>query len=296
MLASDPLGWAAVIADSAPGASIRRVSRLGGGIAAETFAIETSAGSLVVKRYPGRRETVELEWERLQFAQRVGIPVPVPLALDASGRWFGAPAFVMTRLAGQPDVRPRYVDPWLQQLAHALVAIHMTDTAGAGGPLLRPSAVVTWRPPKQRRPSTLAERTVAAIQGQLPRAAWRSVLIHGDFHPGNTLWHRHRLTGVADWSGARLGPGSYELAYCRADVALLLGLGAADRLAHHYGVIAGTPPGDLPVFDLICGLEALRSSARMLRAYRQQGRTDSPRQFADRATAFLRNTLAEIGA
>ena len=295
-MATDPHGWAAVVAESVPGAAVRQVHRLGGGIAAETFAVDTTDTAIVVKRYPSRRETVELEWERLRFAQRVDVPVPEPLALDLDGRWFGMPAFAMTRLAGRPDVQPRQVDPWLRQLAQTLVAIHTTDTTDAGGALLRPSAVETWQPPTLARPDPLAVRTIAAIQSHLPHVSWQPVLIHGDFHPGNTLWEGSRLSGIVDWSGTRLGPASYELATCRADVALLLDVSAADRLTHHYAASAGVRPADLPVFDLLCGLETLRSGARMLTAYRQQGRTDSPRQFADRAAAFLRHALAELGA
>ncbi|MBM7791141.1 phosphotransferase family protein [Tenggerimyces flavus] len=294
---ADGPGWAAVIAESVPGASVRGVSRVGGGVVAETFAVDTSDGGVIVKRYPRRRSTtVQNEWERLSFAQRMDVPVPRPLALDAEGRWFGMPALAMTRLDGSPDVSPSNVDGWLQELASALAAIHATDTAGAGGALLRKSAVETWRPPKPRRPSTLVDHTVAAIQCHLPNVSWQPVLIHGDFHPGNTLWNDGKLTGIADWCESRLGPAAYELAYCRADVALLLDREAADRLTDHYVTAGGATPQDLPVFDLVCGLDALRKSARMLTAYRQQGRTDSPRQFADRASAFLRHTLAELGA
>jgi aminoglycoside phosphotransferase (APT) family kinase protein len=298
-MASDLPGWTAVIAETMPGASVRRVYRIGGGVEAETFAVETTDGAVVVKRYRDRRrrsDTVRFEWERLRFAQRVDAAVPRPIALDTEGRWFGMPALAMTRLAGRPNLRPRDVDGWLQQLACALVTIHDTDTTGAEGPLLRPSPVETWRPPKLRRPNVLVDRTVAAIQHHLPGVTWQPVLIHGDFHPGNTLWHRDRLTGIADWTACRLGPSPYELAHCRADVALLLDRAAADRLTHYYTSITGAEPADLPVFDLVCGLDTLRKGARIRTAYRQQGRTDSPREFTDRATAFLGHTLAELGA
>ncbi|MGH8882708.1 MAG: phosphotransferase family protein, partial [Stackebrandtia sp.] len=294
---SDLAGWTTVVAESMPGASIRQVCRLGGGAAAETFAIDTTDGDVIVKRYPRRRNgTVQFEWERLRFAQRVGIPVPRPLALDTDGRWFGMPAYSMTRLTGHPDVHPRDVAGWLQQLAYALVAIHHTDTTGATGPLLRPPAVQTWRPPKLRQPNALADRTVAAIQNHLPQVSWRPVLIHGDFHPGNTLWNHSRLTGIADWSNSRLGPRSCDLAYCRADVALLLDRAAADQLTHHYTVITGTTPADLPVFDLIWGLDVLRKGVRIRRAHRQLGRADNTQQYTARATAFLLHALAELGA
>jgi aminoglycoside phosphotransferase (APT) family kinase protein len=142
----------------------------------------------------------------------------------------------------------------------------------------------------------VADRTVAAIQRHLPGVSWQPILMHGDFHPGNTLWDRDRLTGIVDWCESRLGPASCELAYCRVDVALFLGRPAADRLTHHYAAIAGAEPVDLPVFDLIWGLDALRKQVRMLRGFRQLGLIDNLQQFTDRATDFLRHTLAELGA
>lgn len=286
-----------MIAASMPGAAVRGVRRVGGGVAAETFEIDTTLDTVIVKRYRRRRsDTVRFEWERLRFAQRVDAPVPQPLALDSEGRWFGMPALAMTYLAGNPDVQPQNVDGWLRQLAYALAAIHGTDTASASGPLLSPSVVETWRPPTLRRPSPVADQTVAAIQRHLPDVTWRPVLTHGDFHPGNTLWRHGRLTGIADWSETRLGPASGELAHCRADVALLLGYAAADRLTHHYAAITGATPTDLPTFDLVWGLDAFRKRVRILRAHRHQGRADSPQQYTARATAFLRHALAELGA
>ena len=45
LLAIDHPGWAAVVAESVPGASLRGVSRIGGGTSAETFAVETTDGA-----------------------------------------------------------------------------------------------------------------------------------------------------------------------------------------------------------------------------------------------------------
>lgn len=289
-------GWAAATAESLPGAALREVRRLGGGTTAETFVLDTSGGEIVVKRYRRRRnDAARYEWERLRFAQRVGVPVPRPLALDAEGRWFGRPAFAMTRIPGRLNVDPTDVESWLRQLAQALAAIHVTDTAGAVGPLLRPPPIKTRRPPELHRPTPLVDRTVAAIKDGLSRLTWPPVLTHGDFHPGNTLWRRDQLTGIADWTESRLGPAASDLAYCRTDVALLFGRAAAERLTHHYAASIGTVPADLPVFDLVWGLDAYRKRTRILRAHRAQGRAASPRQYSARVTALLRYALAELG-
>lgn len=291
-------GLATMISEIAPGAATQQVRPIGGGLAAATFAVDTSAGDFVLKVYRPADDTPSLEWERLTFAQRAGVPVPEPVALDAEGRWFGSAALVMSRLPGRADVRPTDPDGWLRQLAHALAAVHETDTTGASGPLLRPSlADRELQDTDVGIRSALVDRCVEAIRRHHPGPAKSAVLMHGDFHPGNIVWSRGRLTGVVDWSAARLGSRWFELAYCRADVALLRGMRGARRLATHYVEIAGAPPVDLPVYDLMCGLAARRLAvAQWLRSYRQQGCTDTARQFTARVTPFLRQALAELGA
>lgn len=284
-----------MLARARPGAAVRRVREVGGGLATDTYAVDTTAGNLIVKRYRPGDETVALEWERLRFAQRVDVPVPTPLAVDTAGTWFGSPALAMTRLTGGPYVRPTDRDAWVRELAVALAAIHAADLAGADGPLLRPLLKGEWQPSNGPAASPLTESAIAAVRRHLPNGHVDRALIHGDFHPGNTVWRRGRLSGIVDWSAARIGPRAYDLAYCRADVALLAGYRAADRLRSHYADVTGGVPPDLPVFDLMSALEARRWGARWLSAYRQQGLPDNPRQFAARLTPFIRRALAELG-
>ncbi len=179
----------------APTATLGRVRRLGGGLATATFAFDLQGagnGRYVVKRYDADDETAPREWERLSFAQRVPVPVPEPVALDAEGSWFGTPALVMRRLPGRADVQPADVDAWLRELALALVTIHDTSLAGAEDALLKAPHAETWEPPAGLRTSALSDRVVGAIEQYLPRATWEPVLTHGDFHPGNVLWRRQR--------------------------------------------------------------------------------------------------------
>lgn len=287
-----------MVAEIAPGAGTPLVRRIGGGLAAATFAVDTTMGDFVVKLYRPTDDTPRLEWERLTFAQRADIPVPEPVALDADGHWFATPALVMTRLPGRADVRPTDLDGWLRQIAQALAAVHETDTTGADGALLRPG---NWgnrelEPAPRGAASALVDRSVEAIRRHHPGPDGSSVLMHGDFHPGNIVWRQGTLTGVVDWSGARLGSRWFDLAYCRADVALLFGMRGVRRLTEHYVGIAGRAPVDLPVFDLMCGLAARRLATQWLNSFRHQGCTDTPRQFAARVTPFLRQALAELDA
>lgn len=292
------LPWEAMATDVSRGAKVLRVRRLGGGLATATFAVDLDRGPtqrLVVKRYRRGDETAPLEWERLGFAQRVALPVPRPVALDLEGRWFGSPAIVMTRLPGSALLDPSDLDGWLGQLAEAMATVHATDTAGASGPMLRPPSPEVWARPKLWRPTPFVKAVVEAIDRNLPRAGWEPVLAHGDFHPGNVIWQRRRISGVIDWSASRLGPRWFEVAYCRADVAVLFGADAADRLRELYTEITSLEPVDLPVFDLVCGLSARQWGRAWLGAYRQQGLTATHFQFANRLTPFLRHAMARLG-
>ena len=76
-------------------------------------------------------------------------------------------------------------------------------------------------------------------------------MTHGDFHPGNVLWQRGRISGVVDWSEARLDTRSYDLAYFRASVCYLLGPDIADRLADACSGIVGVTSDELAVYDLM---------------------------------------------
>ncbi len=296
MDANDRAGWSRLAADIAEGASIRRVRRLSGGLMSQVFAVDFDGprGRVVVKRFRPDDDSAADEWACLEFAARVDLPTPQPLVLDAEGTWFGVPALVMTDVPGRADATPRDVDDWLRQLALAMATIHATSPDGASGPVLHAPDAQTWKRPDLRGGPFVA-RSFDVLEAALPRGGWPPVLIHGDFHPCQTLWRRDRLSGVIDWGDLHLGPRWYEVAYCRADVTLLYGIEGADRLLEHYVEITGLEPVDLPAFDLVCGLHARQWGHLFLVAYQAVGRTDTVRQFAARLSPFNRRALAELG-
>ena len=107
--------------------------------------------------------------------------------------------------------------------------------------------------------------------GRLPSLSSERVFTHGDFHPGNVLWHRGRISGVVDWSAAGLDARWSELAYCRADVCLLLGPDVADGLADAYSDIVGDTSDDLAVYDVMWLFNIRHHAQVALDAYREQG-------------------------
>ncbi len=295
-------GLAGLTKEIAPGSRAIRVRRLGGGIATATHSVDLLARSgkvlqVVLKRYREHDKTAALEWDRLSFARDLLVPSPEPLALDVSGAWFGAPALVMSRLPGRPNVAPKRLDLWLDQIAMALVTIQDAPMAGAPAALRRPQTVERWEPPTDLGQSELVKNAIAAIRKNLPEAlkAKRAVG-HGDFHPGNLVWSRERLTGVVDWSGTRIGPRAYEVAYCRTDLTVLFGADVAERFRRAYEQFWGHHLGDdLWVWDLICALGAIRWGHLWVVAYCEQGRTDlTPRHVWPRTATLIRNALTHL--
>ena len=245
-------GWKAFAESVAPGARVTRMHRLVGGGSADAYdvTLDRAPGRVVVKVFRDGDDTAPLEWSRLQFAQRVTMPVPEPIAADLESTWFGRPAIVMSRLTGRPDVAPKDVDSWIGSLARALAELHETALDGAEGALTRPPLAETWRPPAGQHDS-LISRAVNAVTAHLPSLTSEHVFTHGDFNPSNVLWHRGRISGVVDWSAARLDARWSELAYCRGAVCLLLGPDVADRLADAYSDIVGYASDELAVYDLM---------------------------------------------
>ena len=281
-----------------PGSRCVRRQRLGGGLDSATYALDlrTPGGELrrvVLKRYMAGDRHLDSEWDGLRIAERLPVPSPTPLALDREGHWFGGPALVIARLPGRPQVNRLDSEPWLRQMAGALVSIHTAvPEALAGSQLGRASPAV--RPPTGTTRSRLAERSFDALAGGLP-ADDEPVLCHGDFHPGNLLWYRGRLSGVVDWSDVRLGSRWNEVAYCRTDLVVLLGWRAADRLLDHYQDLSGVRARNLALWDLHCALGAMRDYRFWLIAYRELGGGPLTRpQMAGRLSVFMRRALQEL--
>lgn len=229
-----------------------RVRRLVGGGSSDAFdvTLDRAPGRVVVKVFRHGDDTAALEWSHLQFAQRVPMPVPEPIAADMDATWFGRPAIVMSRLPGRPDVAPNDVDSWIGSLARALAELHETALHGADGALSRPPLATTWRPPAGPHDSLTSE-VINAIAVHLPSLTSDHVFTHGDFNPSNVLWRRGRISGVVDWSATRLDARWSELAYCRGAVCLLLGPDVAERLADAYTDIVGYSSDEVFVYDLM---------------------------------------------
>jgi aminoglycoside phosphotransferase (APT) family kinase protein len=243
------LGW--VAAQIGRGARVTSVRRMFGGSSSAIHAVDVRGPggkrhALVLRRfirpnwkYPGlaRREAKVLE-----LLEHEGYPAPRLVAFDDGANETDVRAVLMTRLAGRVELAPQRIELWLRGMAEALPPIHdiaMPDGLRPYRPYYEPHtrAVPMW----SKQPE--AWRTVFAIaSARQPRTARR--FIHRDYHPGNILWQRGKLTGIVDWISACGGPPQVDVAHCRVNLVRLHGLGVADAFLKAYATASGTAVSD----------------------------------------------------
>ena len=170
----------------------------------------------------------EREVAVLGLLERADLPAPRLIATDLSGHECGAPAILMTLLPGRVDWEPRDLDRYLVGLAEPLPVIHAIDVPPsfhlrtyAPYEIGRPIA-----PPRWTRFPRAWNKAIERYQA--PPPTFEGSFIHRDYHPGNVLWRRRRVTGIVDWQSASLGSPEADVGHCRWNL-LYLSPAAADR-------------------------------------------------------------------
>lgn len=286
----------------APGSTPVAYRRLGGGLATATGMVSLRKGpgppiKVVLKRFPARNDPDAVhEWRRLRFAARLPVPTPDPIAFDRTGEWFETSSLVMSSLPGRPDVAPSDLDRWIREFARVQATIHQTRIARPPASIGSPDDLTPILGRGLRSTPTVAAAS-AYVARTFARAARTDLVVaHGDPHPGNVLWSRGRISGVTDWRFAGMYPRGHEVAYARADIAVLVGQRAADAYLEAYEREAGVRVRDLALWDLRQGLAAMRWGPLWAFAYRQQGAALTRATARRRARSFVIGVLARVGA
>lgn len=188
---------------------------------------------LIVRRDPlgGLLETSRSEeFAVLKALEATAVPAPRVRWLDADGTYLGRPSLIMVRAPGACDYyvvngdRPLGIRVALaQQFCDLLGMIHTVDWADAGIDAFLPDPgrraahheLDRWEAVLRRdqlEPHPELDLALGWLRDTAPDAA-RTVLVHGDFKPGNVLLDEDRIVALLDWELAHLGDPMEDLGW-----------------------------------------------------------------------------------
>jgi aminoglycoside phosphotransferase (APT) family kinase protein len=252
-----------------PHSKLLRAWALKGGVSAQVTALEIERSDGQTQKMIVRQHgAVDLqqnpqiaadEFKLLQITQSAGLATPVPYYVDQSGDIFPTPYVVIEYVEGKTEFALDYMSDFIPQFATHLARIHAVDCSSLDLSFL-PKQEQKYIRKVSKRPPKLDEsidegriRDVLESAGRLSQHN-ASVLLHGDFWPGNLLWKDGRLIAVIDWEDAALGDPLADLANSRLEILWAFGIDAMHSFTQHYQSITAIDFTNLPIWDLFAAL------------------------------------------
>ena len=299
-----------IVAAAAPGAQLVGTRTYSGGLESLTMLLELAEGPPLVARVYVRDDqrdgiAARRYWDAITVLASFDLPVPAPVYLDTTGELIGFPVLVITRVPGEPSPPPTNRAAWIAELAAGLARIHTFDAAALPSTFRRGETPVDHAARLVRRHAPAISGALgAAVAATLERVATRidvrhTNLIHGDYGFGNTLWSdgagpKPRLSGIIDWSAARIADPGFDLAAARMDLAMVLGADADEEFRARY-VERHAAPRDQPFWDLVVGISGLALADDWVPTYHALGWTHLTRSSVrGRLETFVGRALADV--
>ena len=289
-----------------PGAvRLASAQRLYGGISAQTHLLEVArldglpSLQLVLKRYTSTRPTPQppaaVEAATLAALSRVALPFAVPqlVAHDPLGNACDLPALLMTRARGKIALELTHWERRVSALGRALASFHAAQVPC-------PASLNDYDVGLQRRSKTVPVGVESPdwsrVWSLVEERSWRGdALLHGDYHIGNALFEADELSGIIDWATARRGPQQFDVAYCRLDLAMVIGPAAPPIFTAAYEAARKTRLVDLSMWDVAASLQAYPDPALWLPGWLDAGRDDlSPELIRSRLCDFVSGALDDL--
>ena len=269
-MVDDRAAFEALVHRVDPAGKLLQFWPLTGGVSAQVTALEVLRSDGQIQKMVVRQHgPVDLEqnpliaadeFRLLQYLSAAAIPVPQPYHLEPAGELFSTPCLVIAYVDGQPDFHPAEVTVCVEQLATHLAQIHAIRDAPTHFPFLHTNH--DWQTRMvQNQPARLDDSLDEGRIRDVLEAVWPlpvlndPVLLHGDFWPGNVLWHAGKLAAIIDWEDASLGDPLADLANSRMEILWAYGVEAMQYFTHCYR--AGAAMVDLtnlPYWDLCVAL------------------------------------------
>lgn len=286
-----------------------RVWELTGGVSAQVTALEIMhADGQLEKLIVRRHGAVDLaqnphiatdEFKLLKKLKAEGVPAPRPLFVDESGEIFSTPYLVVEYIEGEAEFAPMDMEDYIQQCAENLARIHRIDNSNRDLSFLPNKAeqfAEKFRERPMRTDESLDEariREVCEAVGNLPQVN-KSVLLHGDYWPGNLLWRDGQLVGIIDWEDAAPGDPLADIGNTRLEMLWAFGYEAMDNFTRLYGSITGIDFTYLPYWDLFAALKPVSKIEEWGAGYSKWKRDVTVKTMREGHSRFVAQALEKL--
>ncbi|MCQ3930158.1 MAG: phosphotransferase family protein [Chloroflexi bacterium] len=237
---------------------------LTGGVSAQIVAIEMAHADgqtqKMIVRLHGeidRQQNPQVaadEFKLLQHLKSAGLAVPAPYYLDTSCEIFPIPYLVIEFVEGATDFAPKNLPGYLRQIATHLAQIHQLPAADFDFLPRQADNKFKQRPAKMD--DSIGEGRIRdVLESVWPLTQHNpSVLLHGDFWPGNLLWRGSQVMAIIDWEDARTGDPLADLANSRLEILWAFGVEAMLEFTQIYQSLITLDYTNLPYWDLCAAL------------------------------------------
>ena len=291
--------FAQVVQRIDPQSKLLRTRKLEGGVSAQVTAleIEQSDGQMkkMIVRQHGevdRQHNPQIsadEFKLLRLLHSAGLITPNPYYLDQSGEIFSTPYIVIEYIDGKTEFAPVDLPDFILQFTWHLSRIHQIDGSQQDLSFL-PLQERRYTRKLQERPSKVDESINEGDIRDVLEAAWpvpqhnKSVLLHGDYWPGNILWRDGQLIAVIDWEDAAVGDPLADVATSRLEILWAFGSDAMQHFTHLYQSMTTIDIANLPYWDLCAALQpAFKISEWAADAQREKTMREGHRWFITQA-------------
>jgi aminoglycoside phosphotransferase (APT) family kinase protein len=270
-----------------PQYTLVRAWRLTGGVSALVMVLDIAAGDQSRKLLLRQHGAADLalnpqvasdEFRLLQHLHAAGMPVPAPVVVDQSGEVISSPYLVLEYVEGATVFAPENLPDFIRRCAATLADIHR---AAVVIPSFLPDRAALWADDLSHRPDSLDDsldegRIRDALEGVWPLPQINaSVLLHGDFWPGNLLWRDGQLVGVIDWENAAGGDPLSDVAISRLEMLWAFGREVMQDFTREYQTqMPHINFAHLPQWDLIAALCPMHHLAEWAAGWGAYGRPD----------------------
>jgi aminoglycoside phosphotransferase (APT) family kinase protein len=272
-----------------PKGRLLRTWQLKGGASAQMTAIEVGRldgqTKKLIVRQPGKEtpqqnpHAARNEFRLLQILHSAGLAVPMPYHLVETNEIFTLPCLVVEYIEGDLEFAPSNLADFTFQLAAQLARIHHINRSDTDLAFLAQEATGFAEELAGQRTTLDKSIDEARIRKKLqslkPYSQWNeTVLLHGDFWPGNVLWKDAKLVAVIDWEDAHLGDPLMDVAISRLDILLIFGVKAMTSFTNYYQSMNPINFTNLPYWDLYAALRAAPHLNEWATIYPLLGRND----------------------